>query len=352
MRRKKAASSKTTATIKATSSKGKPVHPNRGVKKAKKVKKRTIKIYKVKQQKPKVLSPPSTPTGSFMSLDTPQAPVPAQRCLFMPAFDQRSLSPIPFKPRSMPDEAKSLVDDGAFLPFHPVSNKPAVVKHEEEDLDTKPAAAATESRKKAVPSKNVDVVIPDDQTQHEKDWNSFLPSVLVFVAKHGHCNIPYNYPEDMQLARWAKRQRYQYKLYMEKQAGKKTKNVPSITGERIKALNSVGFCWNLHEIGWEAMLQEFKQYVLKKGNGRVPKGVPKLGRWVGAQRTQLRAGKMKLEHFIKLQDAGFEFWVQRNNQDLVDAWTEMREKVAQRDQEAFMKEMEKADPLGSGEEAE
>ncbi|KAL3906709.1 MAG: hypothetical protein SGARI_003877 [Bacillariaceae sp.] len=298
---------------------------------------RSIKLHKIKRENV-FLSPPVTPVGSAMDLVTPRAPIPVQRCLFMPAFDERSLSPIPIQPRSMPDENWSAVDDGDLLPFHPVCNKPAIVKVEQEDLDTKPAAAKTSKADEPVDEPKADVPAI---SVRDKTFDSYLPALMKFVQEHGHCAIPYKYDAEPRLSGWVKRQRYQYKLYLAIQAGDR-RMTTSLTPQRVRLLDSIGFCWNLQELGWEIMFKELQAFVKENGHTMVPKKVPKLGRWVGAQRTQLRTGKMKVEHFMKLESVGFEFWCCKS-QETVDAWHDMKEKVAQWKQEAFMKSVEEAD---------
>jgi hypothetical protein len=46
-----------------------------------------------------------------------------------------------------------------------------------------------------------------------ENWSLRFKEVKQFVEGHGHCVIPHDYPSNQVLSRWAKRQRYQYKLY-------------------------------------------------------------------------------------------------------------------------------------------
>lgn len=71
---------------------------------------------------------------------------------------------------------------------------------------------------------------------HRAAWSERYESLLKFVAKYGHTNVPSNY-EDKTLAIWIKCQRRQFKLYMR---GEKS----TINSERIAMMNSLGFIWN------------------------------------------------------------------------------------------------------------
>jgi hypothetical protein len=67
-------------------------------------------------------------------------------------------------------------------------------------------------------------------------WEDRLSELTEYRRIHGHCNVPYNYSENTKLAKWVKRQRCQYKLYLE---GKTS----PMTFSRIQALESLGFDW-------------------------------------------------------------------------------------------------------------
>lgn len=59
------------------------------------------------------------------------------------------------------------------------------------------------------------------------------------------------------------RQRYQYKL---RQSGQRS----TITEERIRALDQVGFVWDSHAAVWIERLEELKQYKEVHGHCNVP----------------------------------------------------------------------------------
>lgn len=77
---------------------------------------------------------------------------------------------------------------------------------------------------------------------HSAFWEERLNELHGFREKHGHCNVPTKYPENPQLAVWAKCQRRQFKLYCTE--GAKRSNM---TLERIQKLTRVGFVFNPRE---------------------------------------------------------------------------------------------------------
>jgi hypothetical protein len=73
---------------------------------------------------------------------------------------------------------------------------------------------------------------------HAVFWEERLGELHAFREKHGHCNVPTRYPENLQLAVWAKCQRRQFKLFTQ---GRSPSNMNL---ERISKLMSVGFVFD------------------------------------------------------------------------------------------------------------
>ena len=69
-------------------------------------------------------------------------------------------------------------------------------------------------------------------------WEERFQDLLQFQAKHGHCRVPSRYPPNTQLAAWAKCQRRQRRLLMERS------EKPTIVEGRMERLDSVGFVWS------------------------------------------------------------------------------------------------------------
>jgi Helicase associated domain len=84
---------------------------------------------------------------------------------------------------------------------------------------------------------------------HRATWFEKLHAMEAFRSSNGHCSVPSTY-RDPSLMVWCKHQRRQYRLY--RQGLKST-----ITEERVRCLESIGFGWNG-----------------KQSKGRSPSGVP------------------------------------------------------------------------------
>jgi hypothetical protein len=138
-------------------------------------------------------------------------------------------------------------------------------------------------------------------------WADRYEELRAYVQKHGHCQISHREEEQNALARWSKRQRYQFKLL---QDGKPS----TMTPERIEALNALGFAWNSHEAVWEERLNELRLFRRAHGHVNIPsiyEPNQKLSTWAKCQRRQkclLDAGKrsnMTWSRVKRLEELGF-----------------------------------------------
>lgn len=130
-------------------------------------------------------------------------------------------------------------------------------------------------------------IVPSFRQHHAENWMLHLAEATEYQRENGHCSIPHSYPPNQQLARWAKRQRYQYKLY-------KRGNKSSMTQERVQALVKLAFCWDAHKESWYARYEELKQFKMVHGNSNVPSNYGanrKLATWVKCQRRQYKLMK-------------------------------------------------------------
>ena len=138
-------------------------------------------------------------------------------------------------------------------------------------------------------------------------WTERFEELLEFRSKLGHCLVPNNFPANPALAQWVKRQRYQYKL---KQQGKRS----TLSEERMKVLEEIGFVWDSHSTCWEERLKELLEYRDAKGDCNVPSRYNEnrqLAVWVKRQRRQYKffiEGKpssMTHERIAVLEGLGF-----------------------------------------------
>jgi hypothetical protein len=138
-------------------------------------------------------------------------------------------------------------------------------------------------------------------------WDLKFDELIDWKKEHGHCNVPYTFLENPPLARWVKRQRYQYKLMNEGKAS-------TMTDRRVKALENAGFIWDAHGMAWEERLKDLQQYLEEHGDCNVPTlymANQKLATWVKCQRRQYKLfcdGKtstMNLDRINRLIRMGF-----------------------------------------------
>lgn len=144
-------------------------------------------------------------------------------------------------------------------------------------------------------------------------WSEKFQELCEYREKHGHCLVPHTYSENLALARWVKRQRYQYKLMME--------NKPStMTKERVKALEDIGFVWDSQGAAWGERLEELEDFRKTYMHCNVPSNYsdnPRLATWIKCQRRQYKLyidGKpsnMTPQRISHLESLGFEWELRR-----------------------------------------
>ena len=150
----------------------------------------------------------------------------------------------------------------------------------------------------------------------EDRWDELYQKLLRYKAEHGHCVIPQNYPEDLALARWVRRQRYQYKRKVHNKTS-------SMSDRRQRLLEDVGFVWEPQADSWEVRLQELQEYKRRHGDCNVPSRFPrnqKLASWVKRQRRQYQEAQIGLmssglprDRVARLNNMGFVWSIRGNN---------------------------------------
>eukprot|EP00980_Cylindrotheca_fusiformis_P023459 scaffold10493_cov93-Cylindrotheca_fusiformis.AAC.1 len=255
-----------------------------------------------------------------------------------PSLEPVSVTSAEVVPATATDEdardLTSLIGNGlqsalASTPDEAISSSPVSPSHE--PLPTMTHFDHTPPTTMTTPKKRGPVTIPDDSSpkpkrfknnldendetgsaafrpHHDRLWNEQFEKLLAYQEKNGHNCVPITYSEDPMLARWVKRQRYQYKRYQEGDTSS------AIHPARIKLLESVGFVWDAHAVTWQEKYNELKEYVQRTGNCSIPSYDPqnlKLSTWVKCQRRQYKLyqqGKpsnMTEDRIEKLNDLGF-----------------------------------------------
>jgi hypothetical protein len=139
-------------------------------------------------------------------------------------------------------------------------------------------------------------------------WKDRFRELCEYREKHGgHCLVPNNWRENMALAQWVKRQRYQYKLKLDGSHS-------TLTDERERALDNLGFVWDSHGVIWEERLNALKDFRRTHGHTSVPSTFAEnagLSLWVKCQRRQCKLfwrgeqSNITQERIAKLENLGF-----------------------------------------------
>ena len=109
------------------------------------------------------------------------------------------------------------------------------------------------------------------------------------------CLVPERWPDNPELARWAKAQRHAFKK-------------GTLSQDRINHLNALGFVWDVAQAAWDdqfAALIAFKQ---QQGHGTIPEvwpPNPTLAKWAKAQRDQRKQNKLPEERQKRLDEHAF-----------------------------------------------
>eukprot|EP00978_Attheya_sp_CCMP212_P027299 scaffold91428_cov58-Attheya_sp.AAC.1 len=122
---------------------------------------------------------------------------------------------------------------------------------------------------------------------YDQQWNTRYQELQEYQAEHGDCLVPTKYPA---LYKWVTTQRTKYSVLKSK-TGKS-----SITPERIRLLEKLGFVWDARLMPsiwwfnqqWNMRYQELKEYQAEHGDCLVPSRYhpnPALGKWVRNQRN-------------------------------------------------------------------
>lgn len=124
---------------------------------------------------------------------------------------------------------------------------------------------------------------------------NMLADLKSFKKKHGHCNVPQNYPENQPLGYWTHQQR-----------SKCNKNILTKTLEN--ELNALEFTWDINTLKRQKKLEELKLFKEKHGHCNVPtiyRNNQALGTWVSNQRKKYKEGGLNKILIKDLNKLGF-----------------------------------------------
>ena len=139
----------------------------------------------------------------------------------------------------------------------------------------------------------------------DETWMNRYKELVDFKRKFGHCFVPNNYHENDSLGRWVKRQRHLQKRQQNQQQQqqqtkspsqlgghyKKSSSLPSLTPQRKKLLDDIGFIWDSHDTIWNQRLQELYKFKEEHGHCKIPAKYTQnqeLAIWAKRQRRQFK----------------------------------------------------------------
>jgi succinate dehydrogenase flavin-adding protein (antitoxin of CptAB toxin-antitoxin module) len=126
---------------------------------------------------------------------------------------------------------------------------------------------------------------------HAEDWEESFSKLQKFHEKEGHFRVPEK--QDNKLRGWVSRQR---------------RRPNSLSADRIKRLNSLGFVWDPFTEQWEEGFSSLKSFKAREGHCRVPSihkedDGYRLGQWVGVQRNV--KDRLSEDRMERLNSLGF-----------------------------------------------
>lgn len=148
-------------------------------------------------------------------------------------------------------------------------------------------ASQTKDKNKKSELQAPKILIDPNVDTAEHLWKCQFAKLSEYKRIHGDCTVPARFSEDPKLGHWVMTQRRQFNL-MKK--GKPS----SMTVERMKLLNDIGFSWSIRidpEKMWNLRYEQLQQYQANYGDCLVPQRFsenPKLGTWVNTQRRHFK----------------------------------------------------------------
>ena len=116
-------------------------------------------------------------------------------------------------------------------------------------------------------------------------WRIQFQELCEFNVQFGHCIVPLKYSANPKLGNWVSKQRSNHRRYQEGNPS------PTMTVERIRELDGIGFDWGITktdlETTWKVRFEDLCEFKTKFGHCSVLKessANPKLGNWVSKQR--------------------------------------------------------------------
>jgi hypothetical protein len=96
-------------------------------------------------------------------------------------------------------------------------------------------------------------------TQRELYWKHMIDRLILFKDTYGHVNVPLRYDDDPALGQWVVNQRILWKKYMIDRS-KTISQLDDLTTAKLRALDKVGFCYDIPNHNWYTMFDRLVKY--------------------------------------------------------------------------------------------
>ena len=132
--------------------------------------------------------------------------------------------------------------------------------------------------KKEAKTETHKILVDPNLDTAEHLWKVQFSKLAEYKRIHGDCTVPARFNGDPKLGHWVMTQRRQFNLM-------KKGKTSSMSVERIKLLNDIGFSWSIRidpEKMWMLRYEQLQQYRQDFGDCLVPQRFaenPKLGTW-------------------------------------------------------------------------
>jgi hypothetical protein len=155
-------------------------------------------------------------------------------------------------------------------------------------------------------------VIEKDKLQEYYDlkWNNKFAELVKFMKKFGHCDVPFREGRYYSLAQWCIKQR-----------GLKKYEQSKFIDYRLRKLEEIGFCWDVHDKFFESKFIQLKRFYDKNGHCKVSKKDKILYKWCCKLREERKKNENRLtkERIQKLDSINFDWeiidssWLKKYN---------------------------------------
>ena len=131
-------------------------------------------------------------------------------------------------------------------------------------------------------------------------WKQRFEDLCAYRADNGHCNVPRSHGA---LGNFVVKQRQEYRN-------------STLTQERVRKLESIGFSWNHNNDQWQEQYADLVEYKRQNGSSNAPQRYrknPRLGAWVNHQRREYRkfingqTSQINEERVSQLEAIGFQW---------------------------------------------